>query len=268
MLRVIQVDAILDHAILDPAQFGIAGRIIVGVERNRVVVGLEDPVPHGKSLPGPEMHGILHPLDVYILHNGVFEGADLDGEVMRRQVEHREVINPKMLDIEEPDMAIHAHDRGDVLPAVQTVAADMQTLDMDIFVVFARQRTPVEKDETGAYTVRPKGLAKHYTVFKRHIRPAVEQQGPADRILTRLANDDAPAAVQAALEGLGVGQGVIARQEAVTVGIFHVLAGAQGQQRSKRQRNQSIFHNACKIILPSTSEAVPFPADPHPRYGP
>ena len=169
-----------------------------------------------------------------------------------------------MPDVEEADVAVHTYDRRDILPPLQSVAADMQAPDADILIIFARQRAPVEEDESRAHAVWPQGPVEGDALGKRKVGAAVEQQGPADLVIARLPYDNAPAAVQAALERLGIGHGVIARQETVAVGIFHRPTGIQGQQRRKRKRNQSIFHNSRIFSLPDTPEAVPCPADPHP----
>ena len=209
----------------------------MSVERYRVIICLEYPVPDHESPPRPEMNRILHSLHMHVLHCDILESTYLDGEVVRRKVQKGKPIDIQVLDIEESHLAGQSDDAGDIqLPAraaVQAVALKVKSSDAYPFIIFPGERTPVDKGEPGSGAVRTEFLAEHYHFLEGQVRSGIQHKSPADWIYSGLPDTDPASSVKALLKSLGISQGVISGQEAIAVGIFHRRAGHHSDQHKQ-----------------------------------
>ena len=145
VLGVVQVSAVFDQAVFDPTHLGVAGGVILGVERDWIVVGFEYSVTDYEAFAWAEVYSVFHPFDVDVFHGRAFEGADLDTEVVSGQIKHCEVVDIQVFDIEECHLAGEADYRGDVGALVKAVAADVDAGNRNPFVPFSCQGASVKE---------------------------------------------------------------------------------------------------------------------------
>jgi hypothetical protein len=101
----VEVFAILDHTVLDPAELGVARCIVVSIERDSVVVGLEDAVPNREMPAATEVDPLLVALQHDIIDEQVLEGADLQAELPAPQVEASVMLDAEIFDVEKGKLA-------------------------------------------------------------------------------------------------------------------------------------------------------------------
>ena len=70
------------------------------------------------------------------------------------------------------------------------------------------------------------------------VGPGVDQHGAANLIFAGLPDADLAASVEASLEGFGIGNRVIIWQEAVLVGVFHMISSGAGSKQDQRQNGE------------------------------
>ena len=206
----------------------------MGVEGDGVVVGFERTVPHHEVAAGSEVYGILHPFDVYVFHEDVLEGADLQGEIVRGQIRDGQVVDMQVFDIEEGQLAFEAHDGGDVYgpvrPGIQAVAAQVQPADVDVVVVRAGEGAPVDEREPRDGPVRSGYPAEHHPAVEGETGVGIDRQRAADIIDTSLPDVDGSTPVQASLQGFCIGRRIVPGQEAEAVGILHLSQSGRGMR--------------------------------------
>ena len=146
---VVQIVAVLDHAVLNPAHLRVGRGIVVRVQRDGIVERAEHGVPDHEFPPAPKMHAVLAPLNPQILKPRVFKRAHLHAEALRRQILHHVALHHQIADKAERQLRAESGDHL-FLPLPRGIGAhaagrQMQPANFNLLVPLARVRAAVDK---------------------------------------------------------------------------------------------------------------------------
>lgn len=142
------IDDVFNDAIADIALGWIRARIVLGIERDRIVAGLADAIANRKALSRPEMHPVLVAPDLEAIDQQVFKRADVQGKLGRLEVEAAEVGDGGILHPKQRDQPPQAKARiGWRREGNLAVAGDLDAIDGNPFIPLPRLDAAIRQHE-------------------------------------------------------------------------------------------------------------------------